>query len=63
MLSVLLVPFNVAVGLIKMTSLAVKSADKPWLHSCPMEIRLHSPKAGKFLTDGRLKVAGKKVKR
>ena len=42
------VPFKVAVGIIKLTSLALKSAEKPWLHSWPMEIRLRSPKARKM---------------
>ena len=41
-------PFKVAVRLIKLTSLELKSAEKPWLHSWPMEIRLRSPKTGKF---------------
>ena len=44
---VLRVPFKVEVGLTRLISLAVKSAEKPWLHSWPMEIRLRSPKAGK----------------
>ena len=35
-----------AVGLIKLTSLAVKSAEKPCSYSCPMEIRLRFTKAG-----------------
>ena len=38
-------PFNVVVGLIKLTYLAVKIVDKPWLYSWPMDIRLRSPKA------------------
>ena len=42
------VPFKVAVVLTRLTSLAVKSAEKPWLHSWPTEIRLSSPKAGKM---------------
>ena len=38
----------VAVGMTRLTSLEVKSVEKPWLHSWPMEIRLRSPKAGKM---------------
>ena len=41
-------PFNVVVGLIKLTSLAVKSAEKPWSQSWPMEIRLRLPKVVKM---------------
>ena len=39
-------PVNVVVGPIKLTFLGVKSAEKPWSHSWPMEIRLRFPKAG-----------------
>ena len=46
LLSVFRVPVNVVVGPIKLTYLAVKSAEKPWLQSCPIEIRLRFPKAG-----------------
>ena len=42
------VPFKVAFRLTRQTSLAVKSVDKPWSHSWPIEIRLRSPKAGKM---------------
>ena len=42
-------PFKVAFGPTRLTSLAVKSAEKPWPHSWPMEIRVSSPKAGKML--------------
>ena len=62
LLVVLQVPFKVAVGLNRLTSLVVKSAEKPWLHSWTMEIRLRSTKTGKYLTDGCQKVAGEKVK-
>ena len=55
-------PIKVAVGLIKLTSLVVKIAYKPWSHIRKMEIRLRSPKAEKYLTDGCLKVAGGRVK-
>ena len=40
-------PVNVVVGPIKLTSLEVKSAEKPWSQSLPMDIRLRFPKAGK----------------
>ena len=47
------------VGPIKLTSLVVKSAEKPWSHSWLMEIRFRFPKAGKYLTDGCLYIWGK----
>ena len=43
------VPVNVVLGPIKLTSLAVKIAEKPWSQSWPTEIRLGFPKAGKML--------------
>ena len=54
-------PVNVAVGPIKLTSLAVKIAEKPWSQSWRVEIRLRFTKAGKRLIEGHLNVAGEKV--
>ena len=42
-------PFKVDIGMNIMTYLVVKSAEKPWLNSWPIDIRLHSPNAGKML--------------
>ena len=39
------VPVSAVLGQVKLTSLAVKIAEKPWSQSCPMEIRLRLPKA------------------
>ena len=56
------VPVSVVLGSIKLTSLAVKIAEKPWSQIWPMEIRLQFPKAVKRWIDGHLNVAGEKVK-
>ena len=43
------VPVSVVLGPVKLTSLAVKVAEKPWSQIWPMEIRLRLPKAGNTL--------------
>ena len=43
------VPVNVVFGPVKLTSLAVKVAEKPWSQIWLMEIRLRLPKAGNTL--------------
>ena len=43
------VPVSVVLGLVKLTPLAVKVAEKPWSQSWPMEIRLRLTKAGNTL--------------
>ena len=40
---------SVVVGLVKLTFLVVKVAEKPWSQIWPMEIRLRLPKAGNTL--------------
>ena len=42
-------PVSVVLGPIRLTSLAVKVAEKPWSQSWPMEIRLRLPKSGNTL--------------
>ena len=39
------VPVSVVLGLVKLTSLAVNVAEKPWSQSWPMDMRLQLPKA------------------
>ena len=43
------VPVSAVLGSVKLTSLAVKVAEKPWLQSWPMDIRLRLPKSGNTL--------------
>ena len=43
------VPVSVVLGPVKLTSLAVKGAEKPWSQSWPMDIRLRLTKAGNTL--------------
>ena len=43
------VPVSVVLGLVKLTSLAVNVAEKPWSQIWPMDIRLRLPKAGDTL--------------
>ena len=45
----LYVPVSVVLGPVKLASLAVKIAEKPWLLIWPMEIKLWFPKAANTL--------------
>ena len=42
-------PVSAVLGLVKLTSLTVKIAEKSWSQSWPMKIRLRFPKAGNTL--------------